>query len=59
MSEKKELIEKLAKYTQDGKIACMDAFRFAQETNTTLEAVGKILNEEKIKIIHCQLGCFP
>ena len=45
---------------QDGRMTlpCAEAFRVAHQTGTSLEAVGKACNEHKIKIVHCQLGCF-
>jgi hypothetical protein len=41
-----------------GKIACVAAFRLAEELGLTRKDLGELLNELKIKITHCQLGCF-
>jgi hypothetical protein len=41
-----------------GKIACAAAFRLAEELGLSRKDLGELLNELKIKIIHCQLGCF-
>ena len=41
-----------------GKIACTAAFRLAEELGLSRHALGELLNELKIKIAHCQLGCF-
>jgi len=42
----------------DGKIACVAAFRLAEELGLSRKDLGELLNELKIKIIQCQLGCF-
>ena len=42
----------------DGKIACAAAFRLADELGLSRKDLGQLLNELKIKIIQCQLGCF-
>ena len=42
----------------EGKIACAAAFRLAEELGLSRQDLGELLNELKIKIIHCQLGCF-
>jgi len=42
----------------EGKIACAAAFRLAEELGLSRHDLGELLNELKIKIIQCQLGCF-
>jgi hypothetical protein len=42
----------------DGKIACAAAFRLAEELGLSRRDLGELLNTLKIKITHCQLGCF-
>ena len=42
----------------EGKIACSAAFRLAAELSLSRKDLGELLNELKIKVIHCQLGCF-
>jgi hypothetical protein len=42
----------------DGKIACAAAYRLAEELGLSRKDLGELLNELKIKIIQCQLGCF-
>jgi hypothetical protein len=44
---------------EDGTIACHDALATAAEFGMDSREVGRLLNEMKIKICHCQLGCFP
>jgi len=41
------------------KLPCKRAFQLAEELNLSLKEIGDICNAEGIKIIHCQLGCFP
>ena len=41
------------------KLTCKRAFQLAEELNVSLKDIGEICNAEGIKIIHCQLGCFP
>jgi hypothetical protein len=42
----------------NGKIACATAFRLAEELGLSRKDLGELLNELRIKIIQCQLGCF-
>jgi hypothetical protein len=41
-----------------GRISCATAFRLAQELGVSRKDLGELLNELKIKITQCQLGCF-
>jgi hypothetical protein len=42
----------------EGRIACAAAFRLAEELGLSRLNLGEFLDELKIKIIQCQLGCF-
>jgi hypothetical protein len=42
----------------EGKIACAAAFRLAEDLGLSRKDLGELLNELKIKVIQCQLGCF-
>jgi hypothetical protein len=42
----------------EGKIPCPTAFRLAEELGISRKELGNLLNEMRIKIIQCQLGCF-
>lgn len=53
-----KLAEVIKTRTKDGKITCKDAFDIAEELNIKRIEVGKKLDEMKIKIKGCQLGCF-
>lgn len=54
-----ETIEKYCEVKEDRKfLKCSDAFKVAKELKINVSEVGKICNENKIKIMGCQLGCF-
>ncbi|OPY80413.1 MAG: hypothetical protein A4E65_01485 [Syntrophorhabdus sp. PtaU1.Bin153] len=57
--DKEAIIEKVRVHTKDNRIACKQAIRIADEENISPKDLGEILNELKIKVAHCQLGCFP
>ncbi len=42
----------------EGKISCAAAMRLAEELVISRQQMGKLLNELRIKIKQCQLGCF-
>lgn len=54
-----EAKKKLVSLAKDGKIACKQALEFAEKEGIPPKKVGELLNELKIKIVTCQLGCFP
>ena len=51
---------KQASVERDGRLvlACAAAFRISAESGAALSEIGRACNEERIKIIGCQLGCF-
>jgi hypothetical protein len=53
-----EIKDKIRAAAPEGKIACVAAFRLAEEMGLSRRLLGELLNELKIKIIQCQLGCF-
>lgn len=57
MSEE-EIKNKIKAAAPEGKISCARAFQFAQECGISRARLGELLNELKVKIIQCQLGCF-
>ena len=42
----------------EGKIPCGAAFRLAEDLGISRKELGDLLNDMRIKIIQCQLGCF-
>lgn len=55
MEAVKKAIQEMA---PEGKIPCVMAFKIARENDCSLEEVGKLCNEMKVKVVSCQLGCF-
>jgi hypothetical protein len=53
-----ELKAKIRQAAPEGRIPCATAFRLAGELGISRQELGELLNELKIKIIQCQLGCF-
>jgi hypothetical protein len=54
----KELKDRIQTAAPNGRIPCATAFKLAEELGITHSRLGELLNELKIKIIQCQLGCF-
>ena len=52
-------VEKIKASAKNGNIICKQPLKIAEEENVTPEIVGEQLNEMKIRIVGCQLGCFP
>lgn len=53
-----ELKAKIRAAAPEGKIPCAAAFKLAKELSISRQEMGKMLNEMRIKITQCQLGCF-
>lgn len=53
-----ELKTRIRAAAKEGKIPCATAFHLAEELQISRQELGNLLNELKIKIIQCQLGCF-
>lgn len=53
-----EMTAKIRAAAPQGKITCAAAFKLAEELGVSRGELGHLLNELKIKIISCQLGCF-
>ena len=57
--DRNSIIEKIQKQAKDGKISCQQAMKVTSEENIPARELGVLLNELKIKVASCQLGCFP
>ncbi len=55
---REELKTKIRAAATDGRISCAAAMRLAEELVISRKDMGNLLNELKIKIKQCQLGCF-
>jgi len=58
MVDRKKLEEAILAKAKDGKLPCALCFKIAEDFGVSKREMGKILNEIKIKISQCQLGCF-
>ncbi len=57
--DKERVMEKIKSLARDGRISCAEALGIARDTDLSPGELGDLLNETKIKIKSCQLGCFP
>ncbi len=62
MDKSNDLINTVLERAQeiDGrkKLACAEAFKLAQELDVEAAEIGRICNQQNIRICKCQLGCF-
>jgi hypothetical protein len=56
--DRKKLEEVIKEKAKEGKLPCPMSFKIAEDFGISKKEMGKILNEMKIKISQCQLGCF-
>jgi hypothetical protein len=53
-----ELKERIMAKQVGGNISCAAAIEIAEATGASKNHIGELLNEMRIKIRSCQLGCF-
>ena len=65
MNKKEQLVKAILKVadneqTSDGrkKLTCAEAFDLAKRFETEIIQIGRICNQNNIRIYKCQLGCF-
>ena len=58
LMDRKKLEETIKEKAKDGKLPCAMCFKIAEDFGISKREMGKVLNEIKIKISQCQLGCF-
>ena len=58
MADHHALEEAIRGKAREGKIPCAACFKIAEDFGTSKKDLGKVLNELKIKVGQCQLGCF-
>lgn len=51
-------VEMIRAASPDNRLSCEQAHDLARELNISLQELGALCNELKIKITTCQLGCF-
>jgi LAO/AO transport system kinase len=57
--DKEKLTEKVKTLSKSGQISCKQALKLAEEEGISSRDLGDLLNEIKVKVMGCQLGCFP
>jgi len=57
-SNREEIRLAVRKAARDGRLSCEAAHAIGKELNISLQEIGAVCNELKIKITACQLGCF-
>lgn len=55
---REEIVEAIRLASVNNRLSCEKAHELAGELNMSLQDIGAICNEQKIKIAACQLGCF-
>jgi hypothetical protein len=56
--DRKKMEEAILAKAKEGKLPCAVCFKIAEDFGISNKEMGKILNEMKVKISQCQLGCF-
>jgi hypothetical protein len=57
--DKEAITQKVKNKAKDGRIACRQALKISEEEGISSSDLGALLNDLKIKVANCQLGCFP
>ncbi len=58
MSSEEKIRQRIQEVSKEGKISCTAAHKVAKELDVPVREVGKLINEMKLKIVACELGCF-
>jgi len=56
--DREKLEEVIRTKAKGGKLPCAACFKIAEHFGISSQEMRKILTEMKVKISHCQLGCF-
>ncbi len=56
--QEEAIINRLKEVAREGKISCTVAMKIAAEFHVPIHKIGELLNQMKVKIVQCQLGCF-
>jgi hypothetical protein len=57
-SKREEVQHAVRQAAHNGRLSCEAAHAIGKELNISLQEIGAVCNELKIKITACQLGCF-
>jgi hypothetical protein len=60
MDKTKQLTDAVLKADsgQRKRLTCAEAFELAEQYDVKVAEIGRICNQNKVKICKCQLGCF-
>ncbi len=58
MISQEKLKEVVQAQARDNRITCAQLYQLSEKYEVSLEELGKIADELKLKITRCQLGCF-
>ncbi|UCF15147.1 MAG: hypothetical protein JSW59_17195 [Phycisphaerales bacterium] len=60
MDRKEQLVDAVLRSSEGGrkKLSCAEAFDLARKCDARVAEIGRICNDNKVKICKCQLGCF-
>lgn len=65
MDRKEQLVDAVLKSAQSGRqpdgrkqLNCAEAFALAEKYEANIAEIGRICNQNNVKIRKCQLGCF-
>ncbi len=60
MDKKEQLVEAVLRSANGDreKLACAEAFALAEKYEANIAEIGRICNQNNVKICKCQLGCF-
>ena len=53
-----EILKAMQPFVQEGTLKCRDALALAARLNIKPTLIGKTCNQNDIRVINCQLGCF-
>ena len=53
-----KIVEAIQTASVNNRLSCEKAHELARDLNISLQEIGAICNELKIKVAACQLGCF-
>ena len=53
-----EILEGIRPLVQNGHLACKDALELAAKLQIKATQIGRVCDQNEIRIINCQLGCF-
>jgi len=56
--DQENMIDAVRSAAVNNRLTCEKAHELARQMNVSLQEIGAVCNELKIKISACQLGCF-